>query len=367
LKQALNQAAAQYHTLTGEHVLQRGIDAYETGSTPVAHCLRLKYGALHMELETLSAVGNDPSQLWLDKPKRIGWLLECFRRAQSAMEHWLVIFDQYKEISDALEGTDVSALKRQLAEAEQSVNDLVSYRQRFKDLHERVAEEAIANKEFQAGLQAVIEGEVMSPDKVRMLISSYKNKRQPLDAYLERSDVSPIDDRKERVHYRLLAVRKNQRSRSITNLSARRIQESTQAIKAVSQRQRGIVDLLQDEFTKDENEKTKLLVSYQQQIKHLEQSIVDSEECIATLERENNRRQRMIDDLLKRLEEGADTSNEVKVLQQTIDRFSNQAMEMAKKMYGLESEIRQLRARNEELEKAEQNQGGQDSLDPVPL
>jgi chromosome segregation ATPase len=344
LEANLRQARERYKMEVGREMTAWQLDEFEISQRPSAHALRLRHAFLTAEGKALSAFQREPRRLWPEKRAQAEWLVRCFERADKAIDHWLV---RYQEVCDRVErlAAEVRGLQAKLAEADDRLADVLAYKKRFGALHEHVLEATDGSRALREDLHN--RTEPVGPDDVAALLAEYERRSEPLEAYLERADVAPFDDRAAVQAQMRAAERRNSRSQALADTAAGRVTQTVEEIRAVAGTQRSLIgDLEAGLQAPQENQ---LISAYEQQIRQLKRTVGDADRCIEVLEAENERQRRTVQRLLKRLGAGEDREQQVKALEESVDRFARQAMELTARLYALQEEKEALERGNQSL------------------
>lgn len=329
----LKAVSDQHLRQCNEDLLKRGIDVFETSLSPLSHCLRLHYGYLRHEQKAVEDVEHEG--FWQRRQDSTEWLRGCFERAYKAVDHWLVIYHQAKGQIEAAEAA-AKDYRRELAELKERLADVEAYRDRFQTLHGEVLSERDAYAELRQGVDA-------EPARAGELMLEYGGQRMSLDAFLERDDIAAFDARDQELLAADRARNRVERTRTVTSVAGERMSESLDGLRDSTQQQREAVASMAEGLAEDADEQRRQITYYRSQISQLEVAVADSERCIQTLEKEASRRQRQIEQLLAQVEAGGEGAAKVQALEETVDRFSRQAMDLTRRLYEAQSEIERLR------------------------
>lgn len=340
LSQAQENLRRAYRTRHDQELAAQGLERFDPADPPGTVAQRLHYAFLQAELDALTAYQQHPAGFWPEKQGKAGWFALCFHAADQALLSWQNNYEALRRQAEAAGERDDSALQAELAEAQERLEDVLAYRERFKRLHGLALDEISARGELLARLREG--GGPVTPEALEAAFGEYDLKRLPLDSYLQQEDIAMLDERFAAEDAVKAAERRNERSRLLADRASERIRGSVQEVREVAETQRSLIGEMRSGMASDE-ERNKLIETYQGQIQGLERTVNDAERCIEVLESENERQRRTIDRLLKRLSTDDDREAKIRMLEESVDRFSRQAMDLTAKLYALQKENEELR------------------------
>ena len=221
------------------------------------------------------------------------------------------------------------------AQDEGRVRRLEAYRDRFHRLHGHALEESAASRELRAGLQ----DELAESARARELLARYEGRRRGLDQFLEAPDIGPLARR----HTPAAGVSdprgRLRRTRVLLDGTQRQIDRQRQRHRSLLQQQEILIRELRRSLEAAASEGDAQRERHLRQVKALEEKVQQAELCARTVEKESARRQRVIRDLVGRLERAQEGASQVPGLEDTIDRFCEQAVELQGRIRLLEQRL----------------------------
>ncbi len=283
-----------------------------SGDAPGPRRLLVEY--LEGELKVLAGAGADGDP---------GWAL---RHA-----HAVQVIEKLRQ----LQATPAAAMSPPASGEGDRVRRLEAYRERFNRLHGHALEERAASRELRAGLREELPGSL----RARELLERYERRRGPLDGFLEAPEVDPLA-RRHRAGPEAVDPRgRLRRTRVLVDANQREMDVQGARQRSILQEQDVLIQNLKSSLEAAESASDAQRERHLRQVKALEEKLRQAELCTQTVEKESLRRQRVIRDLLKRLEASQQTAAEVQGLEDTIDRFCEQAVEMQGRVRSLEERL----------------------------
>ncbi|KAB7628178.1 hypothetical protein [Alkalilimnicola sp. S0819] len=311
---------------------------------------QLRYEFLRREQRLLE---NPAAQrdLWRLRGEATTELLECFVTGEEAIRQWWAM--QQRRQGDALEharregGETEQTLRRKLQrrdlsleQLKQRVAELDAYKLRFNTLHEQVLQERKANEVLRNRLREQGGQPVAAP------LQAYEEQRGALDQYLDRADIAPFALRHVADPNGLSDAHRTQRQRQVLEGAGVRLSTRQGLLRRSLSRQRELIRQLRERVGQAEEREERLKTYYQQKVRHLERVAETAKRNADGLEKEVARTRRASSQLLARLEQQEQEHSAPTVLEQTIDRFAAQAIDMQGRIQALESELDALAAEN---------------------
>lgn len=287
---------------------RRGVSGDATGPR------RLLVEYLEGELKVLAGAGDDGDP---------GWAL---RRAHAA--------EVIKKLRHLESAAQAPAGQPAGGEGER-VRRLEGYRERFNRLHGHALEERAASRELRAGLREELPASV----RARELLERYERRREALDGFLEAPEVDPLARRHRAAPEAVDPRRRLRRTRALLDANQREMDAQGVRQRSILQQQDVLIQDLKRSLEAAESASDAQREHHLRQVKALEEKIRQAELCTQTVEKESLRRQRVIRDLLKRLEASQQSAAQVQGLEDTIDRFCEQAVEMQGRVRSLEERL----------------------------
>ena len=297
-------------------------------SAAVARTRQLRIEYLERESAVLAGGGDSPAA-WELRENAMAAILARFRELEATLAGDGA--DPGGQAASGDSGADQAARLRQLE----------GYRERFNTLHRHAVEEAAANRELREGLRrdrAVEEG-------ARHLLERYEQRRQPLEGFLAQPDVRPLERRHGQPGQAPRPDHRLRRTRALVEANQRQIDRPRERYRAAMDDRETLVRSLRRSLEDATARNDQLRHLYTRQIGALEENLRQSELCVQIVEKESMRRQRVIRDLLARLESEQGKRRDTDALERTIDRFCEQSVELQGRIRDLEQKLARADAR----------------------
>lgn len=285
---------------------------------------RLRVSFLQRESELAAdAVDADPDTAWQLRQTLAQKLLGKMREAETRLAS---VLGQLSARQSATQSTEPSEEQRRHGE---------DYRRRFNTLHRHVLDDARASRDLRDGLRA----QPNMPDGAHRLLDGYETQRQPLEGFLSQPDVKPLEMRHLGTGTRSDAARRLSRTRVLMEGNQARIDRQRERYRSVRAEEQALIQELRRSLDSATAQNSQLRHTYTRQIARLEENVRQADLCVQIVEKESVRRQRVIRDLLKRLEGQQDQQREIDALERTIDQFCEQAVELQGRISAVEDQL----------------------------
>ncbi|THB66298.1 MAG: hypothetical protein D6B27_06855 [Gammaproteobacteria bacterium] len=225
---------------------------------------------------------------------------------------------------------DQKDLKKIIDETNERIVDLEAYKSRFTELHKQINTETGANRDFRKGVKEKAVGSECE-DEIDFLIKEYEEVREDLDDFLERPDIAPLSPVVAEVNDDFITSATEDLDQLDIGADIRN--EANQLSESNSQ-QVGMISSLKDQLNEVTLDRDRLIG----ELINLEGKVLESGDIIADMEKQINDSEATIEALKKKIVAISGKGMEIKQLEQTIERFSRQSMDMMQQLTDLEEE-----------------------------
>lgn len=312
--------------------------------------LQLRYEVLRGEQKLLEVLGQE-DDYWAARGRLAVELGQAFAAGEEGLRQWWAA--QQRRHSEALskerhqQGDAAQTLRRKLQRREQSLErlerraaELEAYRERFNALHGEVLAERKANEELRRQLRERASAAVDAP------LRAYEQQRDQLERYLEQGDIQPFAERHQGRLPQPSREHQARRQRQLLEASGGRLNARQRVLRSSLARQRAIAEELRQRLEQAEEREERVKIYYRQKMRQLQQELEASRSSADDLEKEIARSRRSSSRLLQRMERQEQERTANASLEQALDRFAAQAIEMQHRIQELEQEVAEAHREN---------------------
>ena len=334
---------------SGAEVLHTG-KLLKNPQTPDQVALQLRYDFLRHEQKLMEDAAGQ-QDYWSRRSQAASEVLRSLSEGEEGLRQWWAAQQRkHAEESEKLRHEQAEALKTlnfkvqrrdiSVGQLNKRIEELEAYRSRFNMLHGEVLREREANEVLRRRLREQAASLVEQP------LQEYQLTRESLDRYLDQSDIAPFADRHAEQRTGTPLVLRARRQRQLVEGTEKRLSSKQQLLKQALAQQNAVIESLREQVEQAEEREERLKAYYQQKVRELQKSAEESRQSAEGLEKEINRSRRTSGHLLQQMERKEQETTANTALEQTIDRFATQAIEMQQRIQTLERDLAQSNTDN---------------------